>query len=107
MNPILVKVFPKRRKSHALRLGVNLGNYRIHSSNAAKRFVDGNSLVPVPHPPYSPDLVLSEFWLFGHIKTSLAGYVFNNADELLEAVFAFLNQIHPYELQLIFHHWIE
>jgi hypothetical protein len=60
----------------------------------------------VPHPPYSSDLALSDFWLFGHIKTSLAARVFNDADELLEAVIEFLNKIQPSELQLVFHHWI-
>jgi hypothetical protein len=52
-------------------------------------------------------LVPSDFWLFGCIKTSLAGRVFNCADELLEVVIEFLSEIQPSELQFIFHHWIE
>jgi hypothetical protein len=45
-----------------------------------------NSLVHVPHPLYSPDLAPSGFWLFDHIKTTLAGRVFN---DVLEAVIEF------------------
>jgi hypothetical protein len=66
-----------------------------------------NSLITVPSPPYSPDLAPSDFWLFGQIKISLAGRVFNDVDELLEAVIQFLNEIQPAELYLVFHHWIK
>jgi hypothetical protein len=52
-------------------------------------------------------LAQSDFWLFGHIKTLLAGRVFNDADELLRAITEFLTEIHRSELQFVFHHWIE
>jgi hypothetical protein len=56
----------------------------------------------VLHLTYSPDLTPSDFWLFGHIKTSLAGPVFNDANQLLEAVTELLNVKQPSELQLVF-----
>jgi hypothetical protein len=68
---------------------------------------DENSLVIVLHPPYSPGVGSSDFSLFGHIKPSLSGRVFNNIDELFEAVIEFLNKIQPSGLQFVFHHWIE
>jgi hypothetical protein len=107
IDPLLAKVFPERRKNYALRLSVHLDNCRVDSSNASKQLVNGNSLVTVPHPPYSPDFALSNCWLVGHIRTSLAGPVFNDADKLAEAIIGLLNQIQRSELQLIFHHWIE
>jgi hypothetical protein len=48
-----------------------------------------NSPVTVPHPPYSCGFPLSDFWLFGHIKTSLASHIFNGVGELLEAIVEF------------------
>jgi hypothetical protein len=63
-----------------------------------------NSLVTVPHPPHSPDLTQSDFWLFGHIKTSLAGRVFNDVNEFFDAVIEFSNETQPTKLQLVFHH---
>jgi hypothetical protein len=45
--------------------------------------------------------------ILGHIKASLADRVFNDADELLEAIIEFFNEIQSSELQLVFHHWIE
>jgi hypothetical protein len=39
-----------------------------------------------PHPPYSPDLGPSDFYLFGYVKRCLAGISFKDADQLLAAV---------------------
>jgi hypothetical protein len=39
-----------------------------------------------PHPPYSPDLAPSDFYLFGYLKGHLAGLSFEDADQLLAAV---------------------
>jgi hypothetical protein len=50
-----------------------------------KTVSDENSLVTVHYPPDSSYLALSDFCLFGHIKMSLAGSEFNNANELPEA----------------------
>jgi hypothetical protein len=68
---------------------------------------DENSIVTILHPPYSPDLVPSNFGSFGHIKTSLAGPVFNDVDKLLEGVVQFLNKIQPSELQFVLYYWIQ
>jgi hypothetical protein len=101
MHSLLAKVFPKGRKSYALPLSVHPDNCRVHSSTASNNFHE-NSLAPVPHPPYSADLAPSDFWLFGHVKMFFAGRVFNDADELLETVIEFLNDIHPSELRPVF-----
>jgi hypothetical protein len=101
---LLAKVFLEGRKGHALGLSVYMDNFRVHFSNTSKQFFDGNSLVPVPHPPYSSDLAPSDLPLFGHIKTSLRDRVFNDVDELLEAFIEFLNEIKPSELQLVLYH---
>jgi hypothetical protein len=102
MDPLRIKVFPKGRKSHALRLSVHLDNCRVPSSKASEQFLDDNSLVIVLHPPSSSDLTPSDFWLFGQIWASLTGPIFNDIDELPELVSKFLNEIQPTELQLVF-----
>jgi transposase len=84
-----------------------MNNCQVHSANALRQFCNENSLVTVPHPPYSPDLAPFDFWFFDQIKTSLAGRVFNDVDEPLEPAIGFLNEIWPSELQLVFHHWIK
>jgi hypothetical protein len=107
MDPLLAKVFPEGRKSYAFRLSVHLDHCWVHSWNASKQCFDGNSLVTLPYPPYIPGFAPFDFWLFGHIKTSLADRVFDDVDELLEAVIEFLSEIQPSELRLVFDHWIE
>jgi hypothetical protein len=63
---------------------------------------DEKYLVAILPLSYSSDLASSDFWLFGYIKTYLAGRVFNDLDEPLEAIIEVLNEIQPSELQLVF-----
>jgi hypothetical protein len=46
-----------------------------------------------PHPPDSPDLAPSDFYLFGHVKHCLAGAFFADAGELFQAVKRFWTAI--------------
>jgi hypothetical protein len=61
----------------------------------------------VPHPPYSPDLAPSDFWLFGHVKTSLVSQTFDESGQLPEEITEFLYEIQPPEVVAVFSHWIE
>jgi hypothetical protein len=61
----------------------------------------------VLHPPYSPDLAPSDFWLFGHVKTSPVARTFDEPGQLLEAITEFLSEIQPPEVIAIFSHWVE
>ena len=40
----------------------------------------------VPHPPYSPDLALCDFWLFPKLKEKLRGCRYETIEEMKEAV---------------------
>jgi hypothetical protein len=46
-----------------------------------------------PHPPYSPDLALSDFCLFEYVKRRLADLSFEDADQILAAVEGALEDI--------------
>jgi hypothetical protein len=61
----------------------------------------------VSHPLYSPDITPPDFWLFGHVKNSLAGRTFDKAEQLLEAITEFLDEIQPSKLEVVLSHWIE
>jgi hypothetical protein len=61
----------------------------------------------VPHPLSDPDLTPSDFWLFGHVKTSLVGQTFDVPEQLPEPITEFLNEIQPPEVVEVFSHWIE
>jgi histone-lysine N-methyltransferase SETMAR len=84
-----------------------LDNCRVYFSKATQQFVTENHIGLVPHPPYSPDLAPSDFWLFGHVKTSLVGQTFDEPEQLLEVITEFLNEIQPPEAVAVFSHWVE
>jgi histone-lysine N-methyltransferase SETMAR len=81
-----------------------LDNCPVHFSNATEQFITENHIEHVPHRPYSPDLAPSDFWLFGHVKTSLIGQTFDEAEQLLEAITEFLNEIQRPEVVAVFSH---
>ena len=58
-----------------------------------------------PHPPYSPDLAPSDFFLFGHVKGQLSGQSFKTREALLEAIIEKINNI-PYSMRWdVFNEW--
>jgi hypothetical protein len=58
------------------KLVVHLDNARDHIAQKCRTFSKGNGLRLAPHPPYSPDLAPSDFFLFGYVKERLKGMVF-------------------------------
>jgi hypothetical protein len=61
----------------------------------------------VPHPPYSPDITPSDFYLFGYVKGCLAGRSLVDAEEFFEAVPWVLNVIKKMILHTVFLEWMD
>jgi len=57
------------------------------------------------HPPYSPDLAPSDFWLFNYIKTRLSDH--NDVQSLYEAVTEILENVPKDEYLKAFKKWKE
>jgi hypothetical protein len=49
-------------------------------------FCEENGLPLALHPPYSPDLAPSDFFLLGYVKERLKGMVFLSYEQLLDAI---------------------
>jgi hypothetical protein len=47
----------------------------------------------VPHPPYTPDLAPSDFWLFPTLKMGLRGTSVRNVEDMKENAYARLRAI--------------
>jgi hypothetical protein len=60
-----------------------------------------------PHPPYSPDLAPSDFFLFGCVKGKLMRYRAETASELLVRIRAILAEIPRETLNAVFLEWME
>jgi histone-lysine N-methyltransferase SETMAR len=55
---------------------VHADNARAHTAQKCRTFCEENGLRLAPHPPYSPDLAPSDFFLFDYAMTRLKGMVF-------------------------------
>ena len=56
-------------------------NASSHTSKMTRQFIDESGLQILPHPPYSPDLALCDFWLFPRIQKYLKGRNFSSNSE--------------------------
>jgi hypothetical protein len=61
----------------------------------------------VSHPAYSPDLALSDFFLFGTVKAELQNYEIHSKEDLILAIRAIFDQISQETLISIYFSWIE
>jgi histone-lysine N-methyltransferase SETMAR len=72
---------------------VHAENADPHLAKCVTESMDYNELKRVLHPPYSPDLAPSAFYLFGHVKHQLQGHEFTEGAELVSAISEILTQI--------------
>ena len=64
-----------------------------------------NGLNKVPHPPYSPDIAPSDFFLFGYTKDKLQGCSFNTREELFDAIRQIWDEVPNETLREVFLEW--
>ena len=65
-------------------------NGAAHKSTIAMATIRDCGYELLEHPPYSPDLAPSDYYLFSFLKKHLAGTRFYTDDEVMEATKAFL-----------------
>jgi histone-lysine N-methyltransferase SETMAR len=80
---------------------------RAHTAQKYRTSCEENGLRIAPHPPYSPDLAPSDFFLFGYVKECLKGMVFPSYEELLDAIGEVVTGIESKTLTSVFEHWME
>jgi hypothetical protein len=68
---------------------------------------EDNRLCLAVHPPHSPDLAPSDFFLFGHIKLYLQGTVFPSHEELFASIHEIVGNIPQPTMEDMFRHWME
>jgi histone-lysine N-methyltransferase SETMAR len=89
----LRSVLPQKRRGkiskHPLLLVDNAPPHRYHGAQAAA-FTAGFQFIT--HPPYSPDLAPSDFFLFPALKKFTRGKVWSGVDDLEQAIIEWLEQ---------------
>jgi hypothetical protein len=70
-----------------------------------KQFLTKNSMIQLLHPPYSPDLVPCDFFLFPRIKKVLKRECFEDVEEVKKKTTEALKCITLQEFQDCFEKW--
>ena len=84
-----------RRKSRVSDLYYLHDNAPIYTSRLSTTAIKDCGLILLPHPPYSPDLAPSDFFLFNHLKRELRGKHFSSKDDLQKTVTDYLDEKSP------------
>ena len=80
-------------------------NARSHTSAATRNELDARGVTVLAHPPYSPDLAPSDFFLFGHPKRQLLGTHFRSSDEIIGAIAEKFAQIQKETFSAVLEEW--
>ena len=94
-------------QSQNKQIWLHLDNSMVHNSRACSQKIEQIGFKRAPHPPYSPDIAPSDYYLFGYLKGQLKGLKFNDLDELKEKVIEILTKISRDVKKRVFDHWIE
>ena len=84
---------------------INHDHMPVHTALSVQQFLAKTNMIALPHPSYSPDLDLSDFWLFPNRKSRLKGRWFDDIDEIQEESQTVLNSITMVGLQHYFQQW--
>jgi hypothetical protein len=104
--PLLQSFFPSGW-SPRQKLMAYADNAPPDNSRMTRNFFEHNPLSRLHHPPYSPDMCPSDFYLFGKVKGVPIRQEIPDKISLLDAVTEILNRTPTDELQRVFRSWIE
>jgi transposase len=78
-----------------------------HSGAKITEKLEKRHFARAPHPPYSPDLIQSDFWLFGILTQKMKELVFQSEEQTLAAITESCNELTFEDIQRVFHNWME
>jgi len=88
---------------------IHHNNAVVHSSFKVSQFLAKNNMTVIPHPPYSPDLVPCDVFLFPKLKLRMKGQTFDTNEEIQEESQRVLDTIPKRDFQGCFQarqkHW--
>jgi histone-lysine N-methyltransferase SETMAR len=108
-NNVLVAISDWRQLSWRTQQGklwLHVDNARPPLAKVSTDYISRNGMKRAPHPPYSPDLVPSDFFLFGYMKRKLIGYRAESESELLVRIRVILAEIPRPVLNAVFLEWM-
>jgi hypothetical protein len=85
---------------------IHVDNTRPHNSECAQTCIKASRAEYLPHPACSPDLALSDFFLFGYIKGNLSKENCGNRVNILNTVSENLARVNREMLLNVFESWV-
>ena len=105
--PAIDQSYRKRRPvSGAKGIFLHFDNSPIHKSQQSIEKINELGFILLEHPPYSPDIAPSDFWLFGFLDEKRKGTVASNEEELIIQTKEILSKIDSTVLGTVFKEWI-
>jgi len=105
LKPIVAALKKQRPTLGTKNIKFHHDNARPHIHSSVITFLESNQFIIMDHPPYSPDLAPSDFWLFDYIKKRLTDHP--NENSLAAQITEIVNSISQDEYLKTFHKWIE
>ena len=91
---------------HAGKLFIHVDNAPSHRAKITQTAIHDLGFTALPHPPYSPDLAPSDFYLFGYLKGAIRGKIFSSIEELQDDILAKISLISQKTLRKVYNEWI-
>jgi hypothetical protein len=95
-----------RPKLKATTVHLHIDNAKPHNAWLSLQKIEEYGFIRVPQPPYSPDLVPCDFFLFGHLKSQLEGRTFFDENSLKTEVERVLREIPITLLCSVMEDWV-
>ena len=105
LKPLVRTLEEQRSKSGCHGLKFYQDNARPHVASMVITFLKDHEFIIMDHPPYSPDLAPSDFWLFDYIKTRLSDHT--SEKSLICEITKICNAIPKKELETTYDKWVE
>ena len=105
LKPLVNSIKKQRTELGTSKLKFHHDNARPHTAKIVTEYLNEQNFTIIDHPPYSPDLAPSDFWLFDYIKQRLDDHT--SAESLVNQITRILESIPREEYQKTFNKWIE
>ena len=102
----LVDFYQKHRPCTGVR-SIKLLHDNAHKSAMVQEYLKESGLDVLDHPPYSPDLSPSDFWLFPRLKEMLAGHCFESCCGIGSPVYQCLQHTPKEDYRAAFQKWVD
>lgn len=94
-----------KAKNQKQKFVLHMDNAPVHRSKCTQSFLKENGITVAPHPPYSPDLAPSDFYLLGWIKNNNQKIRFQSPEEIREWIQEKFATISKETLKEVFQDW--